>query len=276
MPGRTSAGSPDSPAVPERGAGPRRRLPQPYGRRRAMDGPTRAWRTVGAGASGGWAPPRRTATTTGSARRRSSSSSGPHGSGRRGRGRWRSPRWAPRRCSASSPDHRRGPQTDHRLRDVYACAAGRRLRRLAVAGAAAHLRQRGARRGDDRGRCRARGDPKLWQRGLDLLGWLLDARDRGWPPLTHAGRRRAARATPGPASTSSRSRWPRWPMPARAPPRSTASARWPDGVRAAAALVRRATTTSDSACGIRQTGGGFDGLQAHGVNLTRAPSRPWP
>ena len=49
------------PAVPQRRAGPRRRLPQPDGPRRALDRTSRPSTTAGAGASGGSAPPPPTA-----------------------------------------------------------------------------------------------------------------------------------------------------------------------------------------------------------------------
>ena len=60
---------------------------------------------------------------------------------------------------------------------------------LAVARAATHLRECGACRGDDRCRCCAR-RPALRQRGLDLLGWLIEyeTADGHLSPTPVAGR----------------------------------------------------------------------------------------
>ena len=46
----------------------------------------------------------------------------------------------------------------------------------------------------------------------------------------------------------------------------TGDPRWADGVRLAAQLVRRTTTTSASPYSTRSPAGGFDGLEQHGVN----------
>ena len=101
---------------------------------------------------------------------------------------------------------RGGPRTDHRLCRRHSPGPSGD-RRLAMARAAAHLRQRGASRGDDRRRGRARG-----RRHCGSAAWIC------WPGCSTTRQPTAtcrprppaagARATPGRASTSSRSRWP--------------------------------------------------------------------
>ena len=110
-------------------------------------------------------------------------------------------------------------------------------------------------------------DPTLLRRGLDLLAWLLDYETAdGHLSPTPVGGRGAEDA--GPASTSSRSRWPRSPMRAHVPPPSTPTRCWPDGVRAAAAWFE-GDNDAGQLMWDPETGGGFDGLHADGVNLNQ-------
>ena len=71
--------------------------------------------------------------------------------------------------------------------------------------------------------------------------------------------------TSSPPSTSSRSRWPPSPMRARVLLPSTPAAIWPDGVPAAAAWFLGANDAGQLMWD-PETGGGFDGLHADGVN----------
>ena len=75
--------------------------------------------------------------------------------------------------------------------------------------------------------------------GLRMLAWLLDIQTARRPPVGHSRPAAGGRASPGPASTSSRSRWPRWPTPAPPRPPSPATPAGPTGVRQARRLVPR-------------------------------------
>jgi len=106
--------------------------------------------------------------------------------------------------------------------------------------------------------------PKLWQRGLDLLAWLLDfEKTNGHLSPTPVGGRGPDDLRPAfdqrPVEVSTLA-----DACARAAAVDT-SAIWPGGVRAAAAWFE-----GDNDVGQRMwdpaTGGGFDGLQADGVN----------
>jgi hypothetical protein len=106
--------------------------------------------------------------------------------------------------------------------------------------------------------------PNLWQRGLELLDWLLDLETSGdhFSPTPVGGR--------GPGDTGPA--FDQQPIEisslADACARAAAidpAARWIDGVRAAASWF---TGTNDTGQLMwdPETGGGFDGLQADGVN----------
>ncbi|MBB3605378.1 hypothetical protein FHT40_005062 [Mycolicibacterium sp. BK556] len=106
--------------------------------------------------------------------------------------------------------------------------------------------------------------PKLWQRGLDLLGWLLDHETSGdhLSPTPVGGR--------GPGDTGPA--FDQQPIEvsslADACARAAAvdpAARWVDGVRMAASWFSGANDTGQLMWD-PETGGGFDGLQAEGVN----------
>ena len=71
--------------------------------------------------------------------------------------------------------------------------------------------------------------------------------------------------TPGPRSTSSRSRWPRWPTPARGPSLSPGDARWAEGVELAAAWFLGANDAGTPLLD-PDSGGGCDGLERDGRN----------
>ena len=188
-------------------------------RRRRLDRRAGTSATGGAGRSGASAPPAARAATAGHA--------------------------GPRRC-IGLPARPPGARSPHRRSMAFAALgagevlrgrperaaardAARRLRRLrsgagrrhrpglALAGAAAALRQR---RRSPR-RCWSPGEllpdaARRCTRGLDLLEFLLRHRDPRRPPVGDAGRRPRTGPTPVPASTSSRSRWPRSPTPAHA------------------------------------------------------------
>ena len=106
--------------------------------------------------------------------------------------------------------------------------------------------------------------PNLWQRGLDLLDWLLDLETR-----VITSRRRpsgdGARARPAPRSISSRSKFRRLADACARAAAVDPAARWIDGVRAAASWFTGANDTGQLMWD-PETGGGFDGLQADGVN----------
>ena len=106
--------------------------------------------------------------------------------------------------------------------------------------------------------------PKLWQRGLDLLGWLLDVEMTGdhLSPTPAAGR---GPGDPRPAFDQQPIEVAALADACARAAAVDASARWPEGVLAAAAWFE-----GDNDLGQRmwdpETGGGFDGLQEHGVN----------
>ncbi|BBY59293.1 glycosyltransferase [Mycolicibacterium sarraceniae] len=106
--------------------------------------------------------------------------------------------------------------------------------------------------------------PSLWQRGVDLLGWLLDLEtsDDHLSPTPAGGR--------GPGDTGPA--FDQQPIEvsclADACARAAVvdpAARWNDGVRAAASWFTGANDTGQVMWD-PETGGGFDGLQADGVN----------
>lgn len=107
----------------------------------------------------------------------------------------------------------------------------------------------------------------LWQRGLDLLGWLLDLETSGdHLSPTPVGGRGPGEVGPAfdqqPIEVSSLA-----DACARAAAVDPAS-RWNDGVRAAASWFTGANDTGQVMWD-PETGGGFDGLQADGVNLNQ-------
>ncbi|WP_319434901.1 glycosyltransferase [Mycobacterium sp. RTGN5] len=106
--------------------------------------------------------------------------------------------------------------------------------------------------------------PSLWQRGLDLLDWLVDLETSGdhFSPTPVGGR--------GPGETGPA--FDQQPIEisslADACARAAGvdpAARWIDGVRAAASWFTGANDTGQLMWD-PETGGGFDGLQADGVN----------
>jgi hypothetical protein len=110
-------------------------------------------------------------------------------------------------------------------------------------------------------------DPTLRQRGLDLLGWLVDyeTADGHFSPTPVGGR--------GPDDV--RPAFDQQPIEvatlADACARAAvvdASAIWPDGVRAAAAWFQGANDAG-ALMWDPETGGGFDGLHVDGVNLNQ-------
>ena len=108
-------------------------------------------------------------------------------------------------------------------------------------------------------------DATLRQRGLDLLALAARLRNGRRPSVSHPGGGQRARRRQARLSTSSRSRWPHWPMRARVPLPSTPAPIWPDGVAAAAAWFLGANDAGQLMWD-PETGGGFDGLHADGVN----------
>ena len=107
-------------------------------------------------------------------------------------------------------------------------------------------------------------DPALQQRGLDLLGWLIDyeTADGHLSPTPVAGR----------GADDARPAFDQQPIEvaalADACARAAAvdaAATWPDGVAAAAAWFQGANDAGQVMWD-PQTGGGFDGLLADGVN----------
>jgi len=106
--------------------------------------------------------------------------------------------------------------------------------------------------------------PKLWHRGLELLGWLLEAETTGG----HLSPTPAGGCGPG----DPRPAFDQQPIEvaalADACARAAAiepSARWPEGVLAAAAWFEGVNDLGQRMWD-PETGGGFDGLQEHGVN----------
>ena len=108
-------------------------------------------------------------------------------------------------------------------------------------------------------------DATLRQRGLDLLAWLIEYETARRSPVADSGGAAEGPTTSGRPSTSSRSRWPHWPMRARVLLPSTPGAIWPDGVQPPRP-GSWAPTTSAQLMWDPETGGGFDGLHADGVN----------
>jgi hypothetical protein len=107
-------------------------------------------------------------------------------------------------------------------------------------------------------------DPSMWQRGLDLLAWLLQYETtNGHLSPTPVGGRGADDPRPAfdqqPIEVSSLA-----DACARAAS-VDAGAIWPDGVRAAAAWFQGANDAGQLMWD-PETGGGFDGLRADGVN----------
>ncbi len=109
--------------------------------------------------------------------------------------------------------------------------------------------------------------PKLWQRGLDLLAWLLDIEtlDGRLSPTPVAGR---GPGDKGPA-------FDQQPIEvaalADACARAAAvdpAAQWNDGVRKAVSWFT-GSNDADQLMWDPATGGGYDGLQADGVNLNQ-------
>ena len=111
-------------------------------------------------------------------------------------------------------------------------------------------------------------DATLRQRGLDLLAWLVEyeTADGHLSPTPVAGRGRRGRQARH--SISSRSRWPRSPMRARVPLPSTPIRSGPTAFEPPRP-GSRAPTTPEQAMWDPETGGGFDGLHADGVNLNQ-------
>ena len=108
-------------------------------------------------------------------------------------------------------------------------------------------------------------DATLRQRGLDLLAWLVEyeTADGHLSPTPVAGRGRRGR--PARRSISSRSRWPTLADACARAAAVDAGPIWPDGVRAAAAWFMGANDAGQLMWD-PETGGGFDGLHADGVN----------
>ena len=107
-------------------------------------------------------------------------------------------------------------------------------------------------------------DPELWNRGLDLLAWLVDRETvDGHLSPTPVGGRAADDPRPGfdqqPIEVSTLA--DACTRAAAIDPRAI----WPDTVRAAAAWFQGANDAGQLMWD-PQTGGGFDGLQADGVN----------
>ncbi|MCV7177436.1 glycosyltransferase [Mycolicibacterium sphagni] len=106
--------------------------------------------------------------------------------------------------------------------------------------------------------------PNLWQRGLDLLGWLLDIETSGdhLSPTPVGGR------GPGDVGPAFDQQPIEVSSLADACARAAAvdpAARWIDGVRAAASWFT-GSNDSGEVMWNPETGGGFDGLHADGVN----------
>ncbi len=176
------------------------------------------------------------------AQRRPADTAGPQPALRRGR-----PRWTPTADGAGWPWPERAPD----------------------------LRQRRPPRSDDRGRVRAWTSAPVAHGPANSWSGCSPARpDDGHLSVTPVGG--SGPDDVAPASTSSRSRWRRWPMPVPAPQASTGDRRWADGIDRRCQLVPRRQRRRASSCGTRDTGGGFDGLEASTApTSTRAPSRPW-
>jgi hypothetical protein len=106
--------------------------------------------------------------------------------------------------------------------------------------------------------------PALWQRGLDLLGWLLEyeTADGHLSPTPAAGR---GPDDPRPAFDQQPIEVSSLADACARAASVDASAIWPDGVLAAAAWFQGANDAGQLMWD-PETGGGFDGLQADGVN----------
>ena len=224
-------------------------------------------RTAGAVPCGASVPPRCAAPAAGSGQNRLPGSLRAHWPARRGRARWPSPRSAPPRCwtagrtmtarSACWPSAAEtigGPGAD--------VAWPWPAPRLSYANARSPRRSSWQARRLVMTNCCAA--------GCGLLEWLL-AGETCDGHLSWSRPAAGARASRGPASTSSRSRRPRSPTPApgrRASPATRAGWRGGHGV---------AWFLGDNDAGVPlldpETGGGCDGLTATGRTATRAPSR---
>ena len=117
---------------------------------------------------------------------------------------------------------------------------------------------------------RAPGRPVALDGRPALLELAARRRDPRRPPVGDPGRRLGARRAPRPASTSSRSRSPRWPMRAPARCELTGDPRWAPGSSWPSA-GSSATTTPGRRCTTRDSGGGCDGL--HAGRAQRQPGR---
>lgn len=106
--------------------------------------------------------------------------------------------------------------------------------------------------------------PKLWGRGLELLGWLLDLEmaDGHLSPTPAAGR---GPGDPQPAFDQQPIEVAALADACARAAAVDASARWPEGVRAGAAWFEGVNDLGERMWD-PETGGGFDGLQEHGVN----------
>ena len=106
--------------------------------------------------------------------------------------------------------------------------------------------------------------PKLWQRGLELLGWLLEGEttDGHLSPTPVAGR---GPGDPRPAFDQQPIEVAALADACARAAAVDASSRWPEGVRAAAAWFEGVNDIGQRMWD-PETGGGFDGLQEHGVN----------
>ena len=183
------------------------------------------------------------------------------GSVRRGRGRWRSRHWALPRCSRSTP---RIAAARLLIIDYAASVAEPNgdaawpwpEPRLTYANAV--LPEAMIAAGD------VLDDAPLRQRGLDLLAWLLDCETTdGHLSVTPVGGRGPGDERPAfdqqPIEVSSLA-----DACARAATVDS-DAMWPDGVRAAAAWFQ-GDNDAGQLMWDPETGGGFDGLHADGVN----------
>ena len=184
--------------------------------------------------------------------------------GRRGRARWRSPRWAPPSCSPSTPITERRASS---LTDAAASIAAPSddaawpwpEPRLTYANAVLPEAMIAAGR-------RARPTRHCCQHGLDLLGWLLDHETAdGHLSVTPVGG--VDPATTGPAFDQQPIEVVDTGRRLRAGRRCRSDATWP-GASPPRPPGSTATTTR-AAMWDPQTGGGFDGLHADGVNLNQ-------
>lgn len=106
--------------------------------------------------------------------------------------------------------------------------------------------------------------PKLWQRGLDLLAWLLgvETGDGHLSPTPVAGR---GPDDPKPAFDQQPIEVSALADACARAAAVDASATWPDGLRAAAAWFE-GSNDANALMWDPETGAGFDGLHADGVN----------